>query len=417
MKANRTIEAKNEDFSEFSRVGRGTIDVMIKPNPFTPKSGMEPRIFVGREEEVEYFKKRLEKAKREYYDHFLIRGDWGIGKTSLLKEYKKLAQTQKILSSFVTIREFQEGDKFIQATQHLITQIPRHLPVKHEKLKNLLELTSGMGLTLPLVGGGIQFAEKAELRGDPQVLLLDALVRLWKDVKNKTDVVLVLLDDIQNYKPISGYLTILKNVLSDEEIVKGTGFLFVLASTFDGWEQFLKKHHPIGRYFNPSVKLTKLKRTEVFNSIGETLKTTGVTFEESIKEKIFEYTEGHPLELQILCSYLYDNQIGGKVSDESWQVSLDATLSHMGEILLDALITEASKREKQVLKVLARINRSIEWKEITREILKTDQKYPEKTVGLRLTRLVDKGLLESNERGIYRFPDRLFREYVIRVIS
>lgn len=383
---------------------------MIKPNPFTPKSGMEPRVFAGREEEVEFFKKQLEKAKRKYYDHFLVRGNWGIGKTSLLKEYKKIAQSQKILSSFVTIREFQEGDKFIQATQHLITQIPRHLPVKHEKLKNLLELTSGMGLTLPLIGGGLQFAEKTELRGDPQVLLLDALVRLWKDVKNKTEIVLVLLDDIQNYKPISGYLTILKNVLSDEEIVRGTGFLFVLASTFEGWEQFLQKHHPIGRYFTPSIKLTKLKKTEVYEAIDETLKTTGVRFEESIKKKVFEYTEGHPLELQILCDYLYDNQIGGVVGEDVWGGSLDETLNQLGEILLDHLYGEASTQEWGLLEILSQFVKPFEIKVIFRKT----KRFTASAVRTLLGRLAEKGLIIKRERGLYSFPDRLFREYVAR---
>ncbi|OGC22637.1 hypothetical protein A3J90_07430 [candidate division WOR-1 bacterium RIFOXYC2_FULL_37_10] len=386
----------------------------LKSNPFTPKSGMEPRIFVGREEEIKFFKKQLEKAKQNYYDHFLVRGDWGIGKTSLLKEYKKIAQSQKIHSSFVTIREFQEGDKFIQATQHLITQIPRHLPVKHEKLKNLLELTSGLGLTLPLIGGGIQFAEKAELRGDPQVLLLDALVRLWKDIKNKTDVVLVLLDDIQNYKPISGYLNILRNVLSDEEIVKETGFLFILASTFEGWEIFLKKHHPIGRYFSPSIKLAKLKGFEVHESIDETLKNTGVKFENSIKNKIFDYTGGHPLESQILCSYLYDNQIEGIVGEDVWDVSLDNTLGYLGEILLNSLIVEASDREREILLVLAREFKPLGWKEIADEILRVNKKFPKEAVGTILARLVSKQLLTQEKRGIYLLPDRMFREYLLR---
>jgi Cdc6-like AAA superfamily ATPase len=94
----------------------------IQPNPFVPKSGMEPRMFVGREEQIELFDSVLESAvHNKRYDHCLIMGEWGIGKTALLKEFKKIAQSQKLLTSLVTIREFQESDTFLSATQHLIT--------------------------------------------------------------------------------------------------------------------------------------------------------------------------------------------------------------------------------------------------------------------------------------------------------
>lgn len=391
---------------------------VISPNPFTPKSGWEPRVFTGRENEIEFFKKKLQEGVEiKRYDHFLIRGDWGVGKTSLLKEYKKIAQAENHLCSYVPVSEFQEGDKFIAATQHLVTHIPRNLPVKHEKLKKLREFLAGWGIALPVIGGGITVPLK-ELKGDPQILLLDALVRLWQDIKDireDTSVIIVLIDDVHNYKSISGYLTILKNVLSNEEIVKGTGFLFVLASTFAGWAQFIQKHHPIGRYFTPSVKLSNLTREEVSSFIDQTLDSTGVIFSPSICQKVYEYTEGHPLELQILCSYLYENQIGGKVTDEVWEVSLDATLIQIGEILLDALYGIASERERQILKVFARTHQSLNWKDITEEMKEKDAKFPAESIGMYLGRMVEKELLKQEKRGPYSLPDRMFREYLLRM--
>ena len=65
---------------------------MPKPNPFTPKSGWEPNIFAGRIDQFEFFEKKLEEARNGRCDHFLIIGEWGIGKTSLLKEFKRIAQ-------------------------------------------------------------------------------------------------------------------------------------------------------------------------------------------------------------------------------------------------------------------------------------------------------------------------------------
>ncbi|MDI6735501.1 MAG: AAA family ATPase [bacterium] len=383
----------------------------IYPNPFTPKSGMEPRVFIGREKEIGIFERKLDEAlKLKRYDHFLILGEWGIGKTSLLREFKKIAQANKVLTSYLPIREFQESDKFISATQHLISQIPRNLPVKYEILKNFMEYLRGIGISLPIIGGGVQLPEKIEVEGDPQVLLLDILERLWHAVKKETDVVVILLDDAQNYHPISGYLTIIKNVLSDDVIVKNTGFLFVLASTPEAWGQFLKKHHPIGRYFIPTLRLNRLCHSETLDVLDKILDATGVTFNDSIKSKIWQYTEGHPFELQILCSFLYDNQLGGKVTDDTWEVSLDMAITQIGNILFDHLYDDASPSEKEILKVISEEYKPVESKTITEKI----KKFKNEAVNKYLHRLVSKKLLILEQRGVFALPDRMFREYVLR---
>ncbi|MEW6097172.1 MAG: BlaI/MecI/CopY family transcriptional regulator [bacterium] len=315
------------------------------------------------------------------------------------------------MTSYLPIREFQETepDGFISATKHLISQIPKNLPVKYELLKNFMEYLRGIGISIPVIGGGVQLPEKNDIKGDPQVLLLDALERLWYAVKKETDVVVILLDDVQNYKPISGYLTILKNVLSDDIILKDTGFLFILASTPEGWSQFLKKHHPIGRYFIPTMRLNRLNLTETLEVLDKTLESTGVTFNDSVKSKIWEYTEGHPFELQILCTFLYDNQIEGKVTDEIWEVSLMLAINQLGEILLDYLYEDASPSEAEVLKVVSEEYKPVESKVVTEKI----NKFSKEAVNKYLNRLVEKGLLIKEKRGFYAFPDRMFREYVL----
>ncbi len=386
----------------------------IAPNPFTPKSGMEPKFFAGRDKEIELFHKKLVEAKHRRYDHFCILGEWGIGKTALFKEFKKIAQTRRILATYVSIREFQESDRFINATEHLITHIPRSLPLKFETLTNFKKFLSGVGVTLPFIGGGIQVSEK-QLSGDPQALLLDALMRLWKDLKQQTDTIVVLLDDAQNYKPISGFLTIIKNVLSDDEIQKKTGYLFILTSTNIGWDEFLKKHHPIGRFFTPVLTLHNLSEEETHFLVQKSLDSTGVKVSKSILKKIYEYTEGHPYELQILCSYLYENQIGRKITVRSWDTSLGLTLENLGQILLDTLIREASDRERQLLKVLASVEYPLEWKSIIPLVKNMAKSFPSHSVGKFLSRLLEKGLIQQPKRGVYKLPDRMFREYILRL--
>ena len=123
------------------------------------------------------------------------------------------------------------------------------------------------------------------------------------------------------------------------------------------------------------------------------------------------------MEAQILDSYLYDNQIGGVVTEDVWDVSLDNALVHLGGILLDSLVVEASDREKQVLVALAQKLKPLGWKEITRNVRCVDKKFPKDAVGTVLSRLVGKQLLVQEKRGTYRLPDRLFREYLLRTLQ
>jgi len=59
---------------------------MISSNPFTPQSGWEPKIFGGRNQELGIFKSILDDAVNTRPNHLVVLGEWGAGKTSLLKQ-------------------------------------------------------------------------------------------------------------------------------------------------------------------------------------------------------------------------------------------------------------------------------------------------------------------------------------------
>lgn len=197
----------------------------ITSNPFTPKSGWEPRVFLGREKEIEIFNRKLDEAKKGRCDHFLILGEWGIGKTSLLKEFKRIAQRENILTSLITISEYTDKNTFNDGVRELIEEIPQKFPLDINKLKYFMKQLSSIGVEF--LGAGFSISKKVE-EMQPQSLLFNTLQTLWSDLKNETEVAVILMDDVQNFTPISGIFTILKNVLSDEEIVR-TKFLFALS--------------------------------------------------------------------------------------------------------------------------------------------------------------------------------------------
>ena len=381
----------------------------IAPNPFTAKAGMEPRVFLGREDAVQQFEKSLDRAKQGYFNHFSILGEWGIGKTTLLKEYRKIAQSQGILTSFFPMREFTDKN-LIDPVIQLVTQIPKNLPVRKVTFKKFKEYLSGSGITLPVIGGGINLPGKNKYNSDPQVLLLESLLTLWQDIKVEADIVFILVDDIQNLHTVPEYLTILKNVLSDEEIIKNTGFFFILTSTVAWWKQFMVKHHPVGRYFAPLARLKNLNREEVGKVIHGSLDGSGIVFHDQIIEKIYDYTEGHPFQMQVLCENLYDNQINGAVTQRGLEIALDKALQYLGELILDNFFDKASEKEKIILTEMAEDYTSYTAEDLAGRL----EGMKNNEIRTMLLRLTEKGILRKVARGQYSINSRMLHELITR---
>jgi len=368
-------------------------------------------VFLGREKELATFAKHLESTKAKRYDHFVVVGGWGTGKTTLLKEFRKMAHAQRVLTSFVSVHEF-TGGELLAPVVHLLTHIPRNLPIKFERLKRFSKYLQGVGITLPVIGGGIEISEKKKYEGDPQGLLLQGLLELWQELKQQTDALVVCLDDVQHYDAVGQFLSVLKNVLSDDDISKKTGYLFVLAATEEGWARFLKKYHPIGRYFVPILRVHLLSKEQTLHIVDETLKGSRVVFTGQVKEAVFDYTEGHPFQLQILCTYLFENQIKGKVDQEQLDAALAQTLDELGPILLDPLFELASEQEKVILQAISTSYRIYSFDEIIRAIRRDGVRASKGALSTMLSRLSEKGLLIKVGRGQYRVINRLFNEFL-----
>lgn len=384
---------------------------MIKPNPFTPQSGWEPKSFYGRDTQIKHFNNNIrEILSTKRPAHMIILGDWGTGKTSLLKRFKIIAQKDGMPSSYCPIPKFTKNDSSSDVINSIAEEILQGFPVI-KGFKKMAEEIESAGITLAGFGGQIARKTKAST---PQRLLTDILLKLWKHLEAK--LAIVLIDDIQNFNDIPQVIDILRLVLSREEIIKQTNYIFILSSTIHGWNSFIDKHDPIGRYFRKREPIGKLNKSEAVKTIKETLKNTGVTFSSEIANLIFRYTNGHPYELQLLCSNLYDAQIKGKITKKQWVPAFRKTVIELGADYFDSLYRKASEREILLLQVFCKSATVLTEKDVQIEIPKIDRKFPVKDARYYIYRLIDKGLLLSENRGEYKIIDKMFQEYLLTVL-
>ncbi|MFH1857071.1 MAG: ATP-binding protein [Candidatus Omnitrophota bacterium] len=376
---------------------------MIKPNPFTPQSGWEPKVFGGRERQLADFDKTLEEAVSLRSNHVVVLGEWGVGKTSLLKQYKKISQSRGYPASYCSICRFDSRSRPSDGINLIMQEIAFGFP----SAKFTEEADLSRQKPPQKIKGG-----KKKL--EPQVLFAEFLLNLFKTMETKLAV--VLLDDVQNLLCISEVIDILRSVLSKEEILSRARYLFVLAGTPAGWDGFVDKHDPVGRFFRRRENISLLTERQAQEIILDSLEKTGVVFEQEVMEKIFFYTLGHPYELQLLCSHLYDAQIEGKVTSREWESAFATTLRELGRDYFDSLYRRASDREGDILEILAEKNIPLKIADL-RAIMITEKRaknFPVANIKNFLYRLKDKELVKRGEDNSYSVLDAMFVEYIRR---
>jgi len=373
---------------------------MISPNPFTPQSGWEPKIFGGRNPELGIFKANLADAVSARPSHLVVLGEWGAGKTSLLKQFRRISQENGFPAAFCAISGFTEKNKALEAIHLIAEEMVLGFPKVDAVQKDLLDL----------------FAKRKSL-SNAQVQFTKFLCELWKALDTKLAV--VLLDDTQNLMEVSNTIDILRAVLSSDDVINRTRFLFILSSTPAGWTSFIDKHDPVGRFFRKRLSVENLKEAEVMGTINMTLKGTGVIFDDAIRKNIFEYTAGHPYEVQLLASHLYDSQIEGSVKSGAWDSALNSTLKELGRDYFEYLLSKASDREKDLLKILAEEKKPVTIKDFTTMMIvgKRAKKFPIANIKNFLYRLEAKGLVKRSEAGGFYIPDLMFSEFIARFTS
>lgn len=369
---------------------------MIKSNPFTPQSGWEPKVFGGRQSEVCTFKANLEDALSTRANHLVVLGEWGIGKTTLLKQFKRIVQEQGYSASFCAISRFTKNNKPLDVMYLIAEEMLLSFPKLGVSSEELLSI----------------FSKKTSLV-HIQTQFTKFLLELWKALDTKLAV--VLLDDLQNILPVSNTIDILRAVLSKEEIIQNTKFLFILSSTPKGWLSFIDKHDPVGRFFRKRINVENLAKQDVLETISNTVKDTGVEFEEVVKEKIFDYTAGHSYEVQLLASHLYDAQIEGKVNVDVLEQALNNTLKELGQDYFNSLFTKASDRERDLLMVLAEEKKPLSIKDLKDMMIvgRYAKKFPLANIKNFLYRLEEKGIVNREQNGNFNIPDRMFREFIL----
>ncbi len=382
-------------------------------NPFTRMTGLEPTIFGGRTEELEFFEQRLDRAVyNRFCEHFLVLGNWGIGKSTLFKEYKKICQSRGHIASVVPLEPLKRGATLFEAARSIVNGVICDLPYKIDRFEKVIKYFDSVGLNI--LGTGFQYSRDTSNREiSPQAFLHETFTKLWQDIEDKTEVLVLLLDDLDNFKEVPEILMTIRQTLSMGSM-KNIKILVGISSTPKNWSEFTsdEKHNPLIRYFISRITLSHLNENELRETIIKSLNGTGVSFSEEVIKQIYEYTKGHPFEMQVLSYHLFNYQLSGRVEFEVWDKALQDTISDIGTAVFDTWFKQASCEEAKILSIVANSEHPLLAKDIQKSSEMNNIKVTVRNIPKYLQRLVDKKILVKTSRGLYTIPDKIFSEYV-----
>ncbi|HJW32193.1 MAG TPA: ATP-binding protein [Holophagaceae bacterium] len=303
---------------------------MPKANPFKPGSPVPTAMFAGRYEELIELEKGLFQAKTNSANHYLITGERGIGKSSLLL-YLKHVSAGGISSikhgsfNYLTIA-ISISDK--TGLNTLIRLIERHISRelgKIEGLRNFLTDTWAFVQRLKVMDSGI---EAVRTEQDADIIIDDfahSLAETCKRISSqekgegKKDGIVILIDECDNACSDLRLGYFIKKVTEDLRQYECNNLMFVFVGLPDVIEKLISSHESSVRIFT-QIEIKELSVSDRKYVIekgieeGNRLNEEKTTITTDALTNISTLSEGYPHFIQQFAYSAFDVNEDGEIS-------------------------------------------------------------------------------------------------------
>jgi len=384
------------------------------PNPFSPQYPADPKYFADRKEHLDYFTKTIISSARirpPAPSNFMILGDWGMGKTSLLYKMREIAleELKNEINAFCFHFSLdplccRDWDDFCLT---FLTQLKNSSKSAGPKGKLLEELSKWkIAFSVSLVS-----VERGESKQTPS--LLDNLEELWKKhlAPSKIGICVLFLDDVHYFLQAGqpdAYFALRNNF--QELARRGCNYSLVMTAPKILFKEIVDLAEPFTRFFHPfHVEPFTLEGTREAINKRISASKLKLQFSEDVISTIHEKSKGHPYFVMFI-TYELVNRVGAKkiVARREFDEYWPSIVSILEKNVFVNRLGEVSEKEKEVLlKIAAKDG---------------PQVSPSNVKGIKgatefFSRLEKKGLLMKKERGLYELFHPLFKEYLRKLAT
>jgi len=337
--------------------------VKIKgPNPFTPWEDKPGNIY-GRKDESMIFKAFVNAAGSKQPGLLVVTGIPGLGKSSLMRYFKELAEGEGMAAPLVKAEKGENTEVIV------------------DKLYHETEVSPG------LIGG-----KKAPEN-------FEELIKKVRLDKRHFGVVF-FIDDIDNMNKADAAV---ESIIENLKAVWGKrNISFVVSSTRE-----LKAESDIVR----TMALQPLDEQEARLLVEKSLKEKKLKMGEECLHSVMADTEGNPRLFKGVCRYIYD-----RLRDDEKRMTKGHYLAYLPYIMsmlsrewFGRMYQDTPAAERDILLVLAKNEKGIHVSDIAKDLDK-----PLGPVTALTRRLLDRGQIIRIGRGKYKIFSRLYAKYVVQ---
>jgi hypothetical protein len=395
----------------------------MKFNPFRPNSLATVGMFEGRMEETRALDSMLHNTLNQNPQHFLVHGERGIGKSSLLYVEEKTAQG-KIPTFDGTRFNFLVVSINLDSTDSysiVVEKLARELRTTCERAsEGKAFLTKAWDVLKRFEAAGVKLRDKAITSTQtPLMELTDAYSEVCNEIAGFYDGVLILIDEADKAPANANLGSILKTLTERVSRSDNNVLSIGLAGTSALISILRESHESSPRLFR-HFELKALEDVEVAAVVDAAIKEANdkgdkLSINADAKEHLVKLSEGYPSFIQEFGYAAVQADTDGVITLEDVEVGAWAehgAFTQLGEKYFKHLYLGkiASQSYRKLLQTMAA--HDDDW--VTKEQLRKEAGLSEGILTNALQALLNRKIILSREgrKGFYRLPSKSFAAWL-----
>ncbi len=400
------------------------------PNPFRPGNIVHPGMFAGRAAEISEIERVLRQTKAGNAEHFLIHGERGIGKSSLLLLMDYVAKGElptlddHTFFKFITVSLSLDAKMSAEDLIRRICIEIKHAVDAQEQLRVYAERTWDFIKRFEVMG--VRYAVDDRGHHDSNLLpdLCNALERIATDTARDYDGLLLTLDEADRPSADAHLGSTLKTI-TEHLSRKGHNRVAIGLAGLDLAIDRLRESHASAPRILHSIALKPLTSVDCEEAVARGIKKANddaasgalprVDIDSEALARISQLSEGYPAFVQQFASSAFDANDDGMIDEKDVEDGARApkgAFYQLGVKYFEHLYWDqiASDHYRAVLHAMSQNGTS--W--VSKKSIREATRIKESILTNALKALVTRNILvtRAGKRGEYRLPSESFAVWI-----
>jgi DNA polymerase III delta prime subunit len=384
-------------------------------NPYAPGAGSPPPELVGRDPILEQARILLGRVKRKKSEKsMLLTGLRGVGKTVLLNEIERLAQSEEYRTIPIEAHEAKPlGPLIAPHLRSVLYDLDRMAGAGDKVKRGLAVLRSFMG-SLKVTVGEFTFGLDIDPEqgtadsGDLEIDLPSLFIAVAEAAEERKGAVALLIDEIQYFsqKELGALIMAMHKVQQRQLplVLIGAGLPILpgLAGESKSYAERLFSFPDIGA----------LSESDAAKALRDPAQEFGVLFEDPALAEIFRMTQGYPYFLQEWGYQSWNLSSSSPITLKIIQSATETVISRLDQNFFRVRFDRLTPGEKNFLRAMAELGAGPQRTGDIAEVLGVKIG----SLGPVRAKLIKKGMIYSPAHGDIAFTVPLFDEFMVRTI-